>query len=137
MNGHDRPKRAWESPWFWGIGGCCLGCLAIPLILVTGFGVGMAALVSQGSDVFGAAMDHVREEPAAVQALGEPIERGWLIQGNLSFENDEGEVDMSFPLSGPNGSGRLHVDGTKTGGEWRFRQIVLEMDDGRSIPVEP
>lgn len=135
MNGHERPKKVWESPWFWGAGGCCLGCIVLPLAFVALFGVAAGAVFMAGGDVFDAALVAMRTSPEAVEALGEPIEKGFLIQGSFSVDNDEGTADMSFPVSGPSGAGRLYVDGHKRQGIWEFDEVVLVMDDGRRIAV--
>lgn len=121
-------EKAWyQNPWLWGAGGCCVGCIAIPLVLAAVLGGGIF-YAFKGSGVQDEAMARLRANPRAVAALGEPIEAGWMFQGSINLPNDEGEADFSQPVSGPQGAGRLHVTAFRRAGTWTFEELVLRVE---------
>ena len=50
--------------------------------------------------------------------LGTPIKKSGFTRGNIEFENDRGDADLRFPISGPNGSGMLDTTACKVNGNW-------------------
>lgn len=127
--------KAWyQSPWLWGGCGCAAGCVLLPILLVVLVGGG-AFFALRSSGVAQEAMERARQDPELAAALGEPIETGWLIQGNISIQNDGGSADFSLPISGPHGKGRLYVVAERRAGEWIFRDLYAVVD-GREDPIE-
>ena len=54
----------------------------------------------------------------------------------LNLKNDDGEADISFPVSGPKGAGQVHVQGTKTNGVWRYDEISITLEnEGKTIDL--
>jgi len=116
--------------------GC--GCLALVAL-------GVAAVFAIVAVVFGAlkkseayteSIALVQNHPGAVAALGEPIKPGFMVSGNFSFNNGEGEVDLSIPVSGPTGSGTIRVVGEKPLNQaWQYSVWELVTDDGEVIPL--
>lgn len=128
-----------KSPWFWGAGGCCLGCVAVPLLLVAIFGAGIFGFVGAmaHSDVIDLAIERAEADPRVIEALGTPLERGLLIQGSIQIENDRGSADVVVPVTGPKGEGELWAVGTREGGEWRLERLELEVAaTGEVIAIE-
>jgi len=122
-------KNWYQNPWFWGVGGCCLGCVVLPLIVIAVLGTGvLVAFQGMAGDVKEGALDLARADARVVSALGEPIEAGFMIQGSVNVNNDEGEADFSFPVNGPDGAGDLHVLATRRAGEWEYQRVILEVD---------
>jgi hypothetical protein len=74
--------------------------------------------------------------PAAVEALGTPIARGWLglSCGNASTHGDRGHASWTFPVVGPNGRGSVNVATRERDGVWQFGRVELEVN-GRTIDV--
>jgi len=128
------PKTWWDRNWFWVVPGGCLGCLGLALgscALLLG---GMLGMV-RSSDVGHMALERARSHPEVVEALGEPIDAGWLVSGQFAFDEQSGSASLVIPISGPRGSGRIHVEAHKTGGQWRFDSLDVEIE-GRDEPIQ-
>ena len=122
-------KKWWNNPWTCGVGGCCLGCVAIPLLMVGVFGIGIVGLVSQ-TGVYEDAAKLVRDHPVVIEQLGEPVETGWPRNVAINFDNGKGRASLSFPVSGPKGSGTLRVEARKETDTWEYQRLDLEVDGG-------
>jgi hypothetical protein len=68
---------------------------------------------------------HNRE---VAQALGEPIEPGWIISGHVEISGPTGDADLSTPLSGQRGKGTLYVVAHKEAGQWKFTRAEVEVE---------
>lgn len=79
----------------------------------------------------------VQSHPAALDALGSPIDPGFFPNGNISINNGEGTVDFTIPVSGPKGKGTVRVVGTKPAGStmWIYDTWQLEIDGRDPIPL--
>lgn len=125
-------KSFWKNPWVWVTGGCCLGCVAVPLIIIAVAGTGaFVAFTSSGfSDLKDEAVELAKASPEVVEVLGEPIEAGWPRNSSVNLSNGEGRAELLLPLSGPNGSGVLAVEGTKPkDGPWTFELLEFRPDN--------
>lgn len=135
----EKGRSFWSSPWTCGIAGCCLGCILIPVLFVTVLGGGLlgagAFLWSSGaSQVREAAIERATSHPAVIEALGEPIEPGWLPQGSVNIRDGEGEADFTIGLTGPRGEGRLHaVARRQGGGDWEFEVLELAVEGNDEV----
>jgi hypothetical protein len=85
----------------------------------------------RSSDAYTIAMSAAKGHPAVVDALGEPIEVGWFVSGNISVNGASGEADLSIPLNGPRGSATLYVVADKIAGQWEFERMEVELDESR------
>lgn len=125
----------WARNWTWAIPTGCLGMLVIiaaGLVGLTAFGFSQL----KESWVFSESTERVRSDPRAVEALGEPIEVGWKIRGDLHLEPHTGDADLSLPVEGPDGRGRLHVVADRPeGGEWSYDLLELRVE-GRDDPID-
>lgn len=119
----------WQNPWTCGIGGCCLGCVVVPAAMLMILGGG-AFIMAKSMDVYQDAVAMVKEDPRAIELLGEPIETGWQFNGSINTNSSGGEASFSVPVSGSKGSGRLEVEAEKAGGEWVYQRIRIYPDDG-------
>lgn len=71
------------------------------------------------------ALERAKKSPEAIVALGEPMEDGYFMSGNISTSNDSGRASLSIPLSGPKGKGTLRVDAVMQLGVWKFSRLDL------------
>lgn len=120
--------------WFWFVPlvvspFCLCGmCVAMPFFL-TG-----AAILSavNSTEVYEQSKQKASESPAVQERLGTPIiVKDLSFQGDFSMSNGEGDADITYPITGPNGTGRVHFVATKSSGqEWEFHELTVSFDDG-------
>ena len=116
-------------------GGCLgglIGCGVTIFFLL--FTVGIVAFVfgvMRSSDAYQMAMSELQQNERAISILGEPIEAGWFTSGSINTSGSSGTADLSIPVSGPDGKGRLFVLANKSVGQWEIEQLVLEVNNER------
>ena len=129
------PKSWWDGNWKWFVP---TGCLALLLLSAAG-GAGLLFLVFgliKSSDAYQISLREIRRSPAVVERLGEPVQEGWYVTGNVNVSNDSGTADVAYPVSGPKGSGTVHVEAFKKRGEWTITYLALEMEgDGKRLEL--
>ena len=92
-------------------------------------GVGlMAALKS--SEPYTVGLERAKKNEEVKEALGEPIDASYIVQGSINLKNNDGDADLTFPISGPKGAGQVHVQGTKTNGAWSYQEISVTIENG-------
>jgi hypothetical protein len=122
------PKKDWFSRnWKWFIpvvllviGLCCVVCVGGGFYSIFG--------LIKSNYVYQHGLEMVQVNTRAQQLLGTPINAGFLVSGNVEESGSTGSADLSFPVSGPKGSGTVHAKGTKYGGSWVITSLVLVMD---------
>lgn len=133
-----QPQTSWWSRnWKWAVPVGCL-VLLLPLLALTGFVGAILAIVFgtiKSTDVYEEALARARSSPAAIEALGQPIEDGWLMGGNIQVNGPSGSADISIPLEGPKGEGDLYVVASKSAGRWEYQTLELEVD-GREDRID-
>jgi hypothetical protein len=126
------PERGWfKRNWKRLIGGLLL------LLIVAAVGGYLAKfgpiLFSQP---YREALDFVTRYPQVIDALGEPIKRrdfqDWTPHGAVTGDDDNGEANLSFSVSGPKGKATVGVAARKVKGdkEWGYPtfQVTLPGD---------
>lgn len=86
------------------------------------FVVGIFSLIGN-SDVCKAAIEKAQANAAVVEGLGEPIKRGWVVQGHIEVSTGSGHADLAIPLSGSKGKGTLYAVAVKSAGLWKFETL--------------
>lgn len=121
--------------------GC--GCLGLVALIFAGVAIlffGVLGIIKK-SDTYTDTLALVQSHPEAIEALGEPIEVGFWMTGNVSIENGEGESSLSVPVSGPKGSGTFVVEADKASGaaNWNYttRELRIDGDDAGVIQLGP
>jgi hypothetical protein len=123
----SKPRNWWSRNWKWFVP---VGCLS-SLLLLAGFFAAILMLVFgliKSSDAYQQAVLKARSSPAAIQALGSPIKEGYFTTGSVNVSGDSGHAALAIRLSGPNGTGTLHVDADKSAGVWSFSTLAVEVD---------
>ena len=118
-----------------------IGCGCLTLILVGVAVVGLivwgASKAMKSAEPYQASIEAVQGNAAAAEALGSPIEPGFMPSGSFNFNNGEGNVDFSIPVSGPKGKGTIRVVGNKASGAsaWSYSTWELQVEGGDAIPL--
>ena len=115
----QRVQRTWTK---WGV-----IVALVSLVLATLFAIALFFGVSslmKNSEPYLTALARMDTNPAAMAALGEPVHGGFP-RGSISNNDAEGTATLQIPVTGSNNSGTLYVDGTSSGGQWRYQRIEL------------
>ncbi len=73
-------------------------------------------------------MEQLQASPEAVRLLGEPIQRGWLVQGSINVSNSSGHAELAIPVKGAVGKGKLYVVAEKKMGLWTLEDVQVEVE---------
>ncbi len=85
----------------------------------------------KNSDAYQGAILRIKNDPAAINALGFPIKEGMLFTGNINISGSSGRADLTIPVSGPKESATAYVLATKSLGEWHFDRLIIQTDDAK------
>ena len=128
----------WKRNWKWFVpvtlvGMLLLGVGAIALLVAVVFGS------MKSSTPYTKALAQAKTDPAVIAELGEPVEAGWYVTGNISTSGPNGNADLSIPIHGPNKSGTLHVIALKSAmvagmEDWKITKLEVAVP-GRTQPI--
>jgi TonB family protein len=119
--------------WKWMLPVGCLGLILVGVLAIGGiFFAAMSAIKS--SDVYKGALERARANPEAVARLGEPIQDGWFVKGNVNFSGGSGTANFEVPVSGPKSSGTLYVRASYEGA-WMYERLDLAAKGGETISL--
>ena len=97
-------------------------------------GVGLMTAM-KSSEPYLTGLARSKENAEVKEALGEPIDASFVVQGKINLQNNDGEADLNFPISGPKGAGQVHVQGTKTDGTWSYQEMSVTIANGSKIDL--
>jgi hypothetical protein len=80
------------------------------------------------SNAYTQALARVQADPQVSDKIGRPIEPGWFISGSVNVNGDSGDANLSIPISGPKGKGKIYVVSKKSAGLWQFETLQVEVD---------
>lgn len=122
------PRRSWWGRhWKWAVPVVCV----VPLLCCGGLGTAIVALVFgviKSSDPYTESLAIVQANALAKEELGEPIEAGWFVTGNIQVSGSSGHADISYSVSGNKGSGHVYVVARKDGGDWQYTTLTLTIE---------
>jgi len=85
----------------------------------------------KGSDPYKEALRRSQHDARVLAKLGGPIEAGWFTTGNINTTaGGRGDADLSIPLHGSHGQGRVHVVAAKENGVWKYQTMHFRANDG-------
>ena len=116
----------WSRHWKWAVPVCIFG----PILIFGGFLAGIFALVFgaiKSSTPYTESLATVRANHTVQQELGLPVEPGYVVTGKLTTSGASGHADLSYVVSGPNGSGTVDLVADKATGEWEFTSLQLTL----------
>jgi Cytochrome oxidase complex assembly protein 1 len=100
------------------------------------------AAVIKSSDVYQAAIAKTVANAEAARGLGKPMNFGFPM-GSIQISGPSGTAKLSIPVEGSKAKGTVYLDAVKEMGEWRFKQLQLEiegreeridLETGRKVP---
>lgn len=124
-------KRNWK--WAVPVGGCGCGCIAIILFFVFGIGAtlfGVSKMFDEATPIK-YATELAFKNPKVITSLGDAIEKQGIPSGNISLNNDNGEIDFSIPIKGTKGEGKIIVNGLKMNGKWVYEDLYVLIKDSQ------
>ena len=110
-----------------------LGCFSVVLLFLAFIGSILVVVFSamKSTDVYKEALARAKADPAVIEALGSPIEEGFLLSGNTNVNGAAGESNLAIPISGPKGKGTIYVSANKSLGQWNYSGLVVEVGQTR------
>lgn len=116
----------WQRNWKWAAPAGCLG----PVLFFAGLGFLIYSLVFGAMTSSWAYNNAVRLAESNVEVLrnlGEPLEIGWFVSGEISVSDSSGDAELAIPIEGPLGSGTLYVVALKEAGRWHLEVAEVEV----------
>lgn len=133
------PQKSSSAKW-WLLG--CGGCLGLTLLGLLAFGGmfwGIFSTVSgviKNTEVYASSLSKAQASPAVQEALGTPIEEGFMFQGSINVDGNSGNADFSVPLKGPKGEAKLVVTARRASANpWQYSVQEVRLPDGRVIDL--
>ena len=108
----------------------CLGSVAI-LLVVGGIIGGVFYMITgafKSSPVYLNAMKAAQSDARVVEALGTPIQSGWLVTGSIEQQGLSGDASLVIPIAGPRNGGTLFASAREGNGRWQFYTLAVKVD---------
>jgi len=88
--------------------------------------------------VYELSVGRAESDPRVAEAMGEPIEAGWFMQGSIRVQGDRGQASLRIPLRGSKQSGDVLSQAIRRDGQWRLRYLAVEVGPtrGRMVVVD-
>lgn len=126
------PQEAGRSVKPWIFLGC--GCMTLIVLLVAGV-VGFILYKIKDSEAGRLTESSLRESPEVRLVLGDIRDTGWPV-GSISVEGGgSGKASLSMSVDGSRAEGDYYATLVRENGRWRVVSARLDLDDGRSIPI--
>jgi hypothetical protein len=122
-----RTPNWWKRHWQWVLPIGCLGALTAFAAFVASIALIVFGAM-KSTDIYKSALTRAEAHPSVIEALGAPIRAGFLVSGNTNVNGASGEANLSIPISGPKGKGKIYVAATKSLGEWKYSGLVVEIE---------
>ncbi len=122
------PRKGWlRRNWKWFVPAAGL---FIFVVIVAGVG-GLFAIIEgsiKQSGVYTQALGQAKANPQVTDKTGQPVTPGWFVSGSINVNGDSGDANISFPVSGPKGKGRIYAVAQKGAGVWQFETLQFGAD---------
>lgn len=103
------------------------GCLTVILLLIFGIGAAIFGISKavKNATPYTYAVELAKNNTEIIRELGSPVVTDGMLSGNISLNDNGGNVDFNISLKGPNGKASLHVKGDKVDGEWVYEELYV------------
>jgi len=131
----DPIERSWVERhplWKIPLGGVVL------LLLMAAFGILAITIVTASfrhSEVYQRAVTIASGNSQVRQQIGDPIEAGWFVSGQLNINGSSGKADLAIPIKGSRGKGRIRAVAYRSGGVWTFTWLQVNLE-GHGEPID-
>lgn len=82
------------------------------------------------------AIEELRSNENAVELLGEDIEKGFFVSGSIQNKEIGGHAEISIPVEGSRGSGKLFLEAEKNRGEWEIVYLTLNSQGKKLVLID-
>jgi hypothetical protein len=90
-------------------------------------------LSSLKGDAYQMSVTEIRRHAAVRQALGAPIQPGWLVSGSIQYHSDlRGDANLRYSIQGSNGRANVAVKATMFDNQWHLLEEVLVIADANA-----
>ena len=100
--------------------------LAAIVVAACAFVIGIFALLGR-SEAAAMAVAEARKNPVLLEKIGQPIEQGFLVTGQINVYNSGGHAELSIPIFGPKGKASLEVEAQKKSGSWTLTTLSAQV----------
>lgn len=116
----------------WAIAGFIVWAALIALFATLFYGITTGL---KSSEPYRLTLEAVRANEAATEALGAPLEEGFMPSGGISIGADgSGRAALSIAISGSKASGRAVSQAERVNGEWDLRLVFVTIE-GNDVPI--
>ncbi len=89
----------------------------------------------KNSEAYEMTVKIINSKQEAIEVLGEPVSTG-IPAGSIRVSGPDGEASISFSAEGSKGNGTVYLKASKSLGQWKLNQAVLEdSGSGRRIDL--
>lgn len=106
----------------WGFGTLVAASLLLLFVIPLFFAV---ETMMKSSDAYKLTLNMAQGSPCVTNALGVPLEPGWMMERNITESSVEGSAELSIPVRGPKGKGSLDVQAKKLNGHWSIDSLAF------------
>jgi hypothetical protein len=112
-----------------------IGAVLILLVFLIIIAVNSGRSALRSSSAYSGVLSYLTENIEAVQYLGEPIELGRNVNGEITTSGTLSEADLKIPVSGSQNEGTVYAKATGTGEQWNYTLLELETVEGNRIDL--
>jgi hypothetical protein len=116
----------------------CTGGVVIAIVVFVVFVLGILYFIFgslKSNPAYQMGMEMIRNDPAAVEIFGSPIQDGFFVGGKTESNlYGASSASLSVAISGPKTKGSAQIFGTKPeGGEWQVKSISIRVNGQKAL----
>jgi hypothetical protein len=123
MNKHKKSWFGRNWKWFVPVSGC-LTLIVLFFLGISALVFGVTSMISNSTPAE-YAFEQAAKNRQIIILLGDSIEQKGITSGSINLSNSDGNADLSIPIRGKKGKGKIRVVATKTDGEWVYEKLYV------------
>jgi hypothetical protein len=116
----------YQRNWKWFVPALILAAILVIVLFLGGLLWFLESAV-HGAFAYDVAVKTASVSPQVKEALGSPLQVGWLTTGGFNYSGPEADVQISIPVSGPKGRGHISVVAKKRANHWSFESFEVDV----------